>query len=98
MKRLLNDNESIHEGVRMNKEYRSKKSLERRFWSADIYVGIGLLMTLSTKGTSGQGVSLTEELGAPFLERRHLCRHRFANDSFHEGGEWTRSIARSRPR
>ncbi len=58
MKRLLNDNESIHEGVRMNKEYRSKKSLERRFWSADIYVGIGLLMTHSTKGASGQGVSL----------------------------------------
>ncbi|NLZ13195.1 MAG: hypothetical protein GXY29_03275 [Thermotogaceae bacterium] len=53
----------------MDKGYRSKKSLERRFWSADIYVGMGLLMTLSTKGTSGQGVSLKEELGAPFLER-----------------------------
>jgi len=29
--------------VRIDKEYRSKKSLERRlFWSADMYVGMGL--------------------------------------------------------
>ena len=30
------------------------------------------------KEANEQGVSLEEELGAPFLERRHLCRHGFA--------------------
>jgi len=41
-------------------------ALERRFfWSADIYVGMGLLKTLSTKGANGQGVSREEELEAP---------------------------------
>ena len=29
------------------------------------------------KDENEQGVSLEEELGAPFLERRHLCRHGF---------------------
>ena len=29
------------------------------------------------KDANEQGVSLEEELGAPFLERRHLCRHGF---------------------
>jgi len=32
---------------------------------------------LSMKDENEQGVSLEEELGAPFLERRHLCRHGF---------------------
>ena len=44
----------------MEKEYRSKKDLERLFWSADIYVGMGFTMiwNRSTKAAKGQGVSL----------------------------------------
>ena len=55
----------------MDKEYRAKKDSKRLeapffgapfFWSADIYVGMGFLKTLSAKGANGQGVSREEGL------------------------------------
>jgi len=59
---LLTAKEFIHEGCEWTRSIARRRDWSATFWSADIYVGMGLvtqpLKNLSTKGANGQGVSL----------------------------------------